>query len=59
MQKLSGTSSGKNNKSCEIFHHKTKKLSLHFSDFSTIFYTIYKNQQNGYTIWESFLQQDP
>jgi hypothetical protein len=47
-QKLSGTSSGKNNKSCGIFHHESKKLGLQFSDFSTIFYAIYKNQQKHF-----------
>jgi hypothetical protein len=46
MQKLSGISSGQNNKSCRIFHHEPKKLVLHFSDFSTIFYAIYKNLPN-------------
>jgi hypothetical protein len=50
MQKLTGTSSGKNNKSCGIFHHESKKLVLRFSDFSAIFYTIYKKQPNGFTI---------
>jgi hypothetical protein len=28
----------------------TKKLSLHFSEFSTIFYAFYKFQKIGYTI---------
>jgi hypothetical protein len=26
------------------------KLVLHFSDFSAIFYAIYNNQQDGFTI---------
>jgi hypothetical protein len=50
MQKLTGTSSDKNNKSCGIFHHKSNKIGFYFSDLSTIFYAIYKNQQNGFAI---------
>jgi hypothetical protein len=30
MQKLSGTSSGKNNKSCGIFHHESNKIGFAF-----------------------------
>jgi hypothetical protein len=30
MQKLSGTSSGKNNKNCGIFHHKSNKTEIAF-----------------------------
>jgi hypothetical protein len=44
MQKLTGISSGKNNKSCGIIHNEPKKIVLHFSGFSTIFYAIYKKQ---------------
>jgi hypothetical protein len=36
-----------------------KKLVLHFSDFSTIFYAIYKNQPNHNTIWVNLLQGSP
>jgi hypothetical protein len=36
MQKLSGTSSGKNNKSCKIFHNESKKISY------AIFWTFYE-----------------
>jgi hypothetical protein len=32
------------------FTRNPTKLGLHFSDFSTIFYRIYKNQQNACTI---------
>jgi hypothetical protein len=32
------------------------KLSLHFSEFSTIFYAFYKFQQNGYTIEDALLR---
>jgi hypothetical protein len=35
------------------------KLSMHFSEFSTIFYVFYKFQQNGYTIDVSTLRTDP
>jgi hypothetical protein len=35
------------------------KLVLRFSDFSTIFYAIYKNQQNGFNIWVTNLQEGP
>jgi hypothetical protein len=59
MQKLSGTSSGKNNKSCGIFNHEPKKLILHFSDFSMIFYAIYNNQQKHFTISVTLLQSGP
>jgi hypothetical protein len=30
MQKLSGISSGKNNRSCGIFHHKSNKIGFTF-----------------------------
>jgi hypothetical protein len=35
------------------------KLVLHFSDFSVIFYTIYKNQQTHFTILVALLQGGP
>jgi hypothetical protein len=35
------------------------KLSLHFYDFSTIFYAFYKFQQIGYTIEDALLRLDP
>jgi hypothetical protein len=35
------------------------KLSFYFSDFSTIFYTIYKNQQRHFTISVTNLQAGP
>jgi hypothetical protein len=35
------------------------KLVLHFSDFSVIFYAIYKKQGNGNTIGVTFLQERP
>jgi hypothetical protein len=50
MQKLSGTSAGKNNKSFRIFYNESNKIGVAFSDFSTMFYGFYKNQQNGFTI---------
>jgi hypothetical protein len=33
-----------------FFTENPTKLSLHFSEFSTIFYAFYKFQQIGYTI---------
>jgi hypothetical protein len=36
-----------------------KKLSLHFSDFSVIFYAIYKNQEIANTIGVTLLQEGP
>jgi hypothetical protein len=35
------------------------KLVLHFSDFSVIFYAIYKNQEITFTIGVHLLQQGP
>jgi hypothetical protein len=32
------------------FTMNPKTLVLHFSDFSAIFYAIYNNQQDGFTI---------
>jgi hypothetical protein len=59
MQKLTGISSGKNNKSCGIFHHESKKIGFTFSDFYMIFYAIYKNQEITFTIGVHLLQQGP
>jgi hypothetical protein len=42
-----------------FFTRSLKKLSLHFSDFSTIFYAFYKIQQNGFTIWDKVLHRGP
>jgi hypothetical protein len=35
------------------------KLGLHFSEFSVIFYAIYKNQENHFTIGVTQLQEGP
>jgi hypothetical protein len=35
------------------------KLVLHFSNFSMIFYTIYKKQPKGFTIGVNLLQLGP
>jgi hypothetical protein len=56
MQKLAGISSSENNKTCVIFHHESNKIGLHFSDFSVIFYPIYKNQEITFTIGVHLLQ---
>jgi hypothetical protein len=42
MQKLSGISSGQNNKSCRIFHHEPNKISFAFFRF---FYDFIRNLQ--------------
>jgi hypothetical protein len=44
MQNLSGTSSGKNNKSCGIFHHETNKIGL---AFFWCFYDFLRNLQES------------
>jgi hypothetical protein len=44
MQKLSGTSSGKNNKSCSIFHNESKKIEFAFFCF---FYYILRILQES------------
>jgi hypothetical protein len=59
MQKLSGISSVKNNKSCGIIHIESNKIGFAFSDFSTILYTIYKKQPTGFTIGVTLLQGGP
>jgi hypothetical protein len=59
MQKLTGISSGKNNKSCGYFTTNPTKYVLHFSDFPVIFYAIYKNQQTHFTILVALLQGGP
>jgi hypothetical protein len=59
MQKLTGTSSGKNNKSCGIFHHESNKISFDFFRFSMILYAIYKNQEITFTIGVHLLRQGP
>jgi hypothetical protein len=50
MQKLTGLSSGHNKKVVGYFTTNPTKLVSHFSDFSMIFYVIYKNQPNHNTI---------
>jgi hypothetical protein len=42
MQKLSGTSSGKNNKSCGIFYHESNKIGF---AFFWVFYDFLRNLQ--------------
>jgi hypothetical protein len=59
MQKLSGISSGKNNKSCGIFITNPTKVVLHFYDFSMIFYAIYKNRETANTIEVLLLRGGP
>jgi hypothetical protein len=44
MLKLLGTSSGKNNKSCGIFHHESNKISFAFFGF---FYDFLRNLQKS------------
>jgi hypothetical protein len=42
MQKLTGISSGKNNKSCRIFHNESKKIGF---EFFWIFFDFLRNLQ--------------
>jgi hypothetical protein len=42
MQKLTGISSGKNNKSCRIFHIESNKIGFEFFRF---FYNFLRNLQ--------------
>jgi hypothetical protein len=57
MQKLKGISSGQNNKSCSIIHHKSNKVvAQDFSGFSVISYAIYKKQEMANTIGVILLQ---
>jgi hypothetical protein len=42
-----------------IFHHESNKIGFHFSDFSAIFYAIYKKQAIHFTIGVTTLQNDP
>jgi hypothetical protein len=42
-----------------FFTTNPKKLGLHFSEFSTIFYAIYKILQNSNTIGDSHLHRGP
>jgi hypothetical protein len=42
-----------------FFTMNPTKFGLHFSDFYTIFYAIYKNQQKHRTITDTLLQQGP
>jgi hypothetical protein len=59
-QKVTGISSGKNNKGCRIFHNESNKIGLaFFSDFSVIFYAIYKKQEINLTIGVHLLQRGP
>jgi hypothetical protein len=44
MQKLSGISSGQNNKSCSIIHHESNKIGLAFFCF---FYDFLRNLQES------------
>jgi hypothetical protein len=59
MQKLKEIRSGQNKKSCSINHHGSSKIGFTFSQFSVIFYAIYKIQQFGSTIGVTFLQLGP
>jgi hypothetical protein len=44
VQKLFGTSSGKNNKSCRIFHKESNKIGFAFFSF---FYNFLRNLQES------------
>jgi hypothetical protein len=59
MQKLSRNNSGKNNKSCRIFHNESNKIEFAFLWISTILYAFYKIQQFTTTIEDALLRLDP
>jgi hypothetical protein len=59
MQQLAGISSGKNNRSCGIFHHESNKIGFTFFWFFLILYAIYKNQEITFTIGVHLLQWGP
>jgi hypothetical protein len=59
MLKILGNKLGEYNKSCRIFHKESNKLSLHFSEFTTILYRFYKIQQFTTTIEDSLLHLGP
>jgi hypothetical protein len=59
MQKLTRISSGKHNKGCRIIHKGSNKIGFAFFRISMIFYTIYKNQGNHFTIGVTLLQGGP
>jgi hypothetical protein len=51
MQKLKGTSSGQNNKSCRIIHHESNKISLAFFRFFCDFLRNLKDSANLFNYW--------
>jgi hypothetical protein len=50
MQKYQEFAQARITKVMGYFTANPTKLVLHFSDFSTIFYAIYKKQENHFTI---------
>jgi hypothetical protein len=59
IQKLSGKTMDKFYKSCRVFTRSPTKLSLHFSEFSTIFYRFHKFQVKGFSIEEAVFATNP
>jgi hypothetical protein len=60
MEKLTEISSGKNNKSCGIFHRESNKIGFaFFLLFSTIFYAIYKKRPKNFYYLSYQLQGGP
>jgi hypothetical protein len=51
MQKLSGTSSGKNNKSCRIFHIESNKIGFSFFWFFYVFLRILQDSAKQQHYW--------
>jgi hypothetical protein len=51
MQKLSGTSSGKNNKSCRIFHIESNKIGFSFFWFFYVFLRILQDSAKQQQYW--------
>jgi hypothetical protein len=59
MPKILGNRSGKNNKSCRIFHNKFNKIGFAFSDFSTILYEFSKFSKSRLLFKTRFYRQVP
>jgi hypothetical protein len=59
MQKITGISSCKNNKSCGLIYHEPNKISFAFFRFFYNFYAIYKKQAIHFTIGVTVLQGGP
>jgi hypothetical protein len=57
MQKVSGNSWGKNNKSCRIFHNESKKIGFAFFWLFYDFLEILQDSAKGQTLFKNKLSQ--